>query len=99
RVAFILAMLLTALFCHLAFHPKGHLFNELAIHPEHTWLYRLRYLLYVLAVGAPLILAGMAGGGFYYSASQLAVRFKWTLIACGTVLLFYGIVSRWILVK
>ncbi|MFC1597227.1 mechanosensitive ion channel domain-containing protein, partial [Planctomycetota bacterium] len=99
RIAFIGAMLLLATFLNAVFFAKNNVLREILARQPDGWLARLRFVLFVMAIGLPSSLALLAGIGYYYSAQQLVFRLEITLGMMLGVVLLHAIASRWVLVK
>jgi potassium efflux system protein len=79
RLAFIAGMILLAWFTQRIWRPRGGATEiYLAKHPD-GWLWRLRYLWYPAWVSLGLVMAVLAGMGFYHTAMQLTGRLLATL--------------------
>lgn len=98
RVAFILLMAAWSLFSQRTVHPNG-TFSEVFTYRQDSYLYRLRYLWYSLAIAAPLALAILSGVGYYYTARKLAVRLFATLCLLWGTLFVGGLLYRWLLIS
>ena len=99
RIAFIGLMVLLAVFMHIVLFSKNNVLREIvACNPDH-WVARFSFFLYLFAVGLPLLLAGLAWSGYYYSARQLALQLEETLSLVLGLVLIHATVSRWFLVK
>ncbi len=99
RMAFLISMGCLATFCYRVFYPNGQLFRELRAATDDSWLNRFRHVVFLLAVGAPVILSGMAIVGYYYSAQQLGARIQSTVAVMLCLAFVQGLASRWFLVK
>ncbi len=97
RVAFIAGMGAAVLFLHRALRPTGNVMRQFLAYAQGGWLYRLRYLGYVAGLGAPLVLAGLAAWGYYYTAQQLATRLYETALLVIAVVIVRSLLLRWLL--
>ena len=83
RFSFIILMLLMAvLFARLLDLRKGIAAANLKRSPG-SWLSRLRYLWYCAAIAVPLVFAGLAASGYYYTALMLLRRLHFSIWAGG----------------
>lgn len=98
RLAFVVALVASALFFERVLHPRGGVLYEWTMrHPE-TWIVKLGPLWYTIAVGVPIALSVFALAGYFYAAQQLAFRLQasvWFLLA---LVLVHGLTRRWFLV-
>ncbi|MGH8563148.1 MAG: mechanosensitive ion channel domain-containing protein [Gammaproteobacteria bacterium] len=96
RLAFIVSMMAFTVFAQRILSPKGGVFaEELRRHPN-RWLARLRYLWYPLGAGIPLILAGLAAVGYYYTARQLEGQLAATVWLVIGGVITHDLVIRWL---
>lgn len=97
RGAFMLSSLFIAVFSWRLLHPTR---GELAgvINPEEGSAWRLGYLWLPIAVGVPLLLFGLAGMGYYYTALQLQSRFFYSAGLLGGGFVLYALIVRWLTV-
>jgi potassium efflux system protein len=98
RLAFVVLMVVWASVLQRILSPDGAVmrlyFNQ---HPR-GYLRRLRFVWYPAAVGAALVLGGLALAGYYYSAGQLAVRVIDTLWLVTGAVVIQSLVARWLVV-
>ncbi|NKC15925.1 MAG: mechanosensitive ion channel [Gammaproteobacteria bacterium] len=96
RIALLLAELALAIFTYRLLSPShGAPRDFIATKPD-SWLARLRFMWFPLAVGLPLCLAAMAVVGYAYTAMALQAYINTTVwIVVGAVLL-YGLILRWL---
>ncbi len=97
RGAFMASSLMIAAFSWRLLHPTR---GELAgvINPEEGSSWRLGYLWLPIAVGLPLLLFGLAGMGYYYTALQLQSRFFYSAGLLGGGFVLYALIVRWLTV-
>jgi potassium efflux system protein len=74
---------------------SGEIFSMLIRRRPKGWLVRLRFIWYSLAVGVPLVLAILAGMGYYYSAYALYLRLGETIALLLCLILVKDLVLRW----
>lgn len=99
RLAFVVGMVLVALFFQRAFRrTDGILQPVMALRPD-GWIRRLRFAWYWLGVLTPLALAGFAVAGYYYTAQHLAGRIYVTLCLLLGLTLLRALLLRWVLVN
>lgn len=97
RAAFVLFSLIITGFSWRLLHPvRGVLSNVLGGDDKSHW--RLGYLWLPLATGAPIVLAGMAALGYYYTALQLQSRFFYSAGLLGGCMILYSLIVRWLTV-
>ncbi len=94
RLAFVLSLLLEALFMHRVLRPSGAAFRALLAQSQGGWLDRLKYVFYAAGVLVPIALASLAIVGYYYTAGQLIVRFFATAVLALTVLILDALFQR-----
>ncbi|MEM7202118.1 MAG: mechanosensitive ion channel domain-containing protein [Planctomycetota bacterium] len=99
RVAFILAMLIAAVFLFRVAHPGGSWLQPILARDPRGWLSRLRYLWFPVTVALPVALAIVAGAGYYYAALQLDRCFTATLGLVIGLLVLRGLAHRWLLIE
>ncbi|MES1926405.1 mechanosensitive ion channel domain-containing protein [Salinisphaera sp. T31B1] len=97
RGAFMLfSLIITGFFWRLLHPVRGVLSHVLGSDDSSHW--RLGYLWLPLAVGAPIVLAGMAAFGYYYTALQLQSRFFYSAGLLGGCMILYSLIVRWLTV-
>ena len=99
RIAFLTGCLLLVLFSHSVLRPNGGVFSQPCLRTPGAWFCRLRYTLYLLAVGAPLALAMFSALGYDYSAQRLAARFLTTVAVGLAVMLLRAMAIRWLSIR
>lgn len=98
RMLFIGAMLLLAVFIQRIFDPFGGILQAF-LGSREVSRRRTHYLLLPPLIVLPLLLAGLAAIGYYYTAEQLAARLQvtaWLLLA---LLIAGSLAMRWVLVS
>lgn len=97
RGAFMASSLIIAAFAWRLLHPeRGKLAGIITADDESTW--RLGYLGLPLAMGIPLMLFGLAGWGYYYTALQLQSRVFYSAGLLGSCFVLYALIVRWLTV-
>lgn len=97
RMAFIIAMLAMAYVFHQFAHPDKGLGKDFYQANPNSWLYRLRYLWYVISLLTPLIIIGFALTGYYQSALELQHKLVILLRLVLFSALLHGIIIRWLM--
>jgi potassium efflux system protein len=98
RAAFIIFLGVVAVSVHLLLRPSGNFFRHLATKESVKWFYRLRQGVYVAGLSAPIILAGIAIAGYYYTARQLGERLCLTVYLMASLATVGAFLARWILI-
>jgi potassium efflux system protein len=75
---------------------SGAIFSMLKRRRSEGWMVRLRFIWYTLAVGVPLVLAFLAGMGYYYSAFSLYLRLGETIGLLLGLIIVKDLVLRWL---
>ena len=96
RLAFIVSMMAFTVFADRILNPKRGVFAEQLRREPNRWLARLRYLWYPLGAGVPLILAGLAAVGYYYTARQLEGQLAATVWLVIGGVITHDLVIRWL---
>jgi potassium-dependent mechanosensitive channel len=96
RLAFVVGELALALFLALVFRPSGPTLGPFFEANADSWLVRFRHVWVGIAVVTPLVLAGLALRGFYFTATSLDERLKASLGLVLGLLLAGGLLSLWI---
>ena len=84
RLAFIVGSIMLAIFLWRVLRPRDGALTEFLNNHQSGWWWRLRYLWYPLLVATPLLLAGLALWGYYYTALKLESQVfasGWLLVA------------------
>jgi potassium-dependent mechanosensitive channel len=97
RTALILMMLTLAYVLHRLCHPDRGLAKGF-YRFSHSWLSRLRYVWYAIAVLGPLVIIGFAVAGYYQSALELQEKLITTLRLFVGTALFHALALRWLAV-
>ncbi|MEZ6051744.1 MAG: mechanosensitive ion channel [Planctomycetaceae bacterium] len=99
RLLFIAFMLVLSWFSHTILHPRRGAMRELRSWTSGGWFDRLDYVWYVLAVGLPLLLAGLAATGYYYSAQKLMLRSQVTVFVILGGFYLRALTHRWLMLR
>jgi potassium efflux system protein len=96
RVCFLLGTMIAVALAHRLLRPRSLLWETRTGQAQLGWFLRLRHVWYILAVGAPVVFAGLAALGYYYTALQLTWRLVaqlWLLVA---ILMVEALLYQWI---
>ncbi len=96
RVCFIAQSIIVATFLGRILHPSG-VFKEYLVYNQGGWIDRLTFLWYWGTVATPLVLAGLAFWGYYYTAQVLSWRLFATLCCAMALLVLQATLVRWIM--
>ncbi len=96
RFASIAVLIGVAVFFVTLLRPSGAIGSFLRERHSKDWVFRLRPLWSLALVGTPIVLAGLAAAGYYYTASVLQVRHNATLLLILCLGLAHGLVMKWI---
>jgi len=96
RLAFLVVMIGFSVFTAYGLRFSGPIMANLIHSRREGWLVRLRFIWYPLAVGLPLLLALLAGTGFYYSALALEQRVGETIMLILGLVIINGLLLRWL---
>jgi potassium efflux system protein len=97
RLAFVLFCGLLAFLVRQLVRPSGSLVGSQLRLNTNSLMYRIRWIWYPLAVGAPLLLAGLALLGYLYTAEQLMIRLQLTLVLSFVLIFSYSMLMQWML--
>jgi len=98
RLAFIVFTIGFAVFTAFVLRFSGSIISNLIHSRREGWLVRLRFIWYPLAVGLPVLLALLAGTGFYYSALALEQRVGQTINLVLGLIMINGLLLRWLFI-
>lgn len=96
RLAFVVAMGLTAVFAWRLFRPGRSVLDGVVAGDSKRWLGRLQWLIRAAIVGAPVALGILAGLGWFSTALQLEIRLLGTGLLVLGALVANGLVLRWL---
>lgn len=97
RTAQIILMLTMAYVLHRLAHPLrglGKHFYQFS----HSWISRLRYVWYAIAIMGPLVIIGFAVAGYYQSALELQDKLIMSVRLVFMTALFHALALRWLTV-
>ncbi|MBX7165177.1 MAG: mechanosensitive ion channel [Pirellulales bacterium] len=97
RLVFVVGLLALAAFAVRTLHPTRGVPRTFLNSDSGRWLQRGRWFWYSALVGAPLVLAVMALGGYYFTALKLAERMLLSMALLVGVALACGLLWRWLL--
>jgi potassium efflux system protein len=95
RVAYFVSSVGLVIFAQRVLRPASGLFERLTGGRTDVWLWRLRYLWYPALVVAPLVLAGLAAWGYYFTALTLSVRVLQTIGVVVAAVVLHDLILRW----
>lgn len=95
RLFFIAGMIICSVYANHFVNPRGPLMRELFLLDQSAYFSKTRWIWYPFVTLFPLLLAGMAWVGYYYTASQLAWRFMLTILLLVSLLFFWALATRW----
>ncbi len=95
RLFFVIGMITCSYYANRFLNPRGPLMRELFLLEQAAYFSKTRWLWYPFATLFPLLLAGMAWVGYYYTANQLAWRFMLTILLLVSLLFFWALAVRW----
>tara|TARA_R110002072_G_scaffold42064_12_gene118097 strand:+ start:35969 stop:39694 length:3726 start_codon:yes stop_codon:yes gene_type:complete len=98
RVLFTLELFILTIFLHRVLRPQGAVLARYIEHNAGGWIYRLRYIWYLLAVTLPMVFAILSWLGFHYTALQLQTRLEQSLILTLVLVVSNEILHRWLYV-
>jgi len=98
RVLFTAQLLFLTLFLHKVLRPNGAVLGKNTKKNTNDWIYRSRYIWYLLAVLLPLVFIILSWWGFHYTALQLQSRLVRTLIFILVLVTVNAILHRWLYV-
>jgi potassium efflux system protein len=96
RLIFITGMIATATFLFRVVQPDRGLPREYLAKHRNGWLDRLRYVWFGMIVAVPLVMAGMAAAGWYYTAMQVQEQIVWTVVWWLGLVLLHALSLRWL---
>ncbi len=98
RLAFILLMTTLATYLFIVLRPSG-AFIQKTLKIETSWIYRLRYLLYLAAGCLPLLLIILTILGYFYTARELARSFTDTAVFLFIIMVVKAMFERWLVLS
>ena len=94
KLALMTNALATSIFTARILRFNGGITAELIEKYPHSWLCRLRYLWYPLAILMPLLIIWLAAVGYFYSAIEIANLVTNTIVLILTLIVFNDLVLR-----
>jgi potassium-dependent mechanosensitive channel len=98
RFAFIAAMIVLTIFVVIVLRPHKGVLKHMVEESHSPWVERLSYFWYFAAIVIPLALAGLAAGGYFYTALQLEDHLVGTFALIIALILINGLVLRWLFI-
>lgn len=98
RILFTVELFVLTVFLHRVLRPTGAVLGKFIELNTNGWIYRLRYVWYLLAVTLPLFFAIFSWLGFHYTALQLQSRLERSLILTLILVVVNDILHRWLYV-
>ncbi|GIW89809.1 MAG: potassium transporter [Pirellulaceae bacterium] len=99
RLCFLGLMIITAWAIHRLLSPRHGIFAEYLSYHAGGWADRLSVVWYPGAILGPLVLAGLAAWGYYYTAEQLAMRLAQTGVLLEVLVVAAGMLYRLLLLS
>ncbi len=99
RTCFILQAIVLAVFLRRVLRPNGGVFHEYIAYNQGGWIDRLKNVWYWLGVAAPIVIAGLAFWGYYYTAQVLSWRLYATMCFVVSLVLVRAILLRLIILR
>ncbi|MFO0536625.1 MAG: mechanosensitive ion channel domain-containing protein [Planctomyces sp.] len=97
RLAFLIRCLLLLLLLRPLLDPNGSVLRDLLRASPDSWVFRLRWVWYSVAVAAPVMLAILASVGYQYTARELMLRLQMTLVMAAAFAIAWTILMKWLL--
>ncbi len=99
RITFGVVMALCLIYMVVVLHPRKGVFRDFLARNQGGWIDRLRYIWYFGICSGPLALMAMSLMGYHYTALRLSMHLHTTLIALVGLLITYGLIRRWLLLR
>ncbi|MDH3584682.1 MAG: mechanosensitive ion channel, partial [Phycisphaerae bacterium] len=96
RIAFMVGNLAIAYYIARILAPGGDVLGPFLQKQSDSWLNRLRYIWFGIAVGTPVALAVLSGAGYGYAAWRLRELFIGTIWLVAAAVLVHALVLRWL---
>jgi len=97
RLAHLIRCLLLLLLLRPLLDPNGSVLRDLLRASPDSWVFRLRWVWYSLAVSAPVLLAILASVGYQYTARELMLRLQLTLVMAFAFTIAWTMLMKWLL--
>ncbi|QEF96641.1 Miniconductance mechanosensitive channel MscM precursor [Stieleria maiorica] len=91
--------LVTAAFHHLMLRQKSPLHVEFVLYNPSSLFYRMRKLIWAIAVLAPIVFAFMALAGYLETTFRLGHSLQSTFLLLVVIVLGHGLLSRWLMLR
>ncbi|WP_286177853.1 mechanosensitive ion channel domain-containing protein [Rhodopirellula sp. JC639] len=91
--------LVTAAFHHLMLRQNSPLYRQLVLDSPSSLIYRIRKLIWAIAVLAPILFAFMALAGYLETTFQLGHSLQSTFLLLVVIVLGHGLLSRWLMLR
>ena len=97
RLAFLIRCALLLLLLRPLLDPSGQVLRDLLRSTPDSWVFRLRWVWYTLAIVAPVLLAILAVVGYQYTARELMLRLQMTLVMAAAFTIAWTMLMKWLL--
>ncbi|MFM7924663.1 MAG: hypothetical protein ACKPJJ_30945, partial [Planctomycetaceae bacterium] len=97
RLAYLIRCLLLLLLLRPLLDPNGSVLRDLLRASPDSWVFRLRWVWYSLAVAGPVLLAILASVGYQYTARELMLRLQMTLVMAAGFAIAWTMLMKWLL--
>jgi potassium efflux system protein len=97
RLAFLIRCALLLLLLRPLLDPSGQVLRDLLRSTPDSWVFRLRWVWYTLAIAAPILLAILALVGYQYTARELMLRLQMTLVMAAVFTIAWTMLMKWLL--
>ena len=97
RLAFLVRSALLVYLLRKLLDPRGIVLRDLLRSSPDSWIYRLRWGWYSVAVGTPVLLAILASVGYQYTARELMLRLQMTLVMAAGFTIAWTMLMQWLL--
>jgi len=98
RIFFTLELVVFIVLLHRVLRPGGALLQRMGSQGTGGWIYRLRYVWYLLAVSLPLLFIVLSWLGFHYTALQLQLRLEQSMVLVLLLVVANETLHRWLYV-
>jgi potassium efflux system protein len=98
RLAFLAAMLASALFVWRVLRPGSGILDGVLNRARNGWMWQLRYVWYAAGIALPLYIGVMAAIGYYYGSLQVQRRLIITVWLILALIVFNGLALRWLVI-
>lgn len=98
RLFFIALLVVYTIFARRVFHPRSGLFQSIMNYNQEVWYDRIKSVVYFLTLFVPCLLILISLIGYYFTAMTLFTLIFRTLWLFLVVIIFRGLLLRWILI-